>query len=169
MRRRRGRGQSMVEFALLMPVLTLTIWGCVDFGRWEQVRVSVANGVRVATRYAVTHPTSWSSAASAPSTSIEGQLQSIAQGANVVNDDAHITIAYYDTTTATPTLCGQYSVTSGAWVKATGTAYTQSTCILPGSLIKVTVTYTYRPTTPGISQLTPSVTLTADCQMVEEQ
>jgi len=167
---RRGRsGQSMVEFALLMPVLTLTIWGCIDFGRWEQVRVSVANADRVATRFAVTNPTSWSSAAAPPSTSIEGQLQAIAQGATIVNDDAHITIAYYDTTTTTPTLCGQYSVSSGAWVKATGTSYTQSTCVTPGSLIKVTVTYTFRPSTPGISQLMPSVTLTDTSQMVEEQ
>jgi Flp pilus assembly protein TadG len=157
----------MVEFALLMPVLVLSIWGCVDFGRWEQVRVAVQNADRIATRFAVTNPTSWSSAASPPSSSIEGQLQQYAQGATITNDDTHITIAYYDTTTSTPTLCGQYSVSSAAFV-AQG-SYTQATCVIPGSLIKVSVTYIFRPSTPGISKLMPSVTLTDSSQMVEEQ
>jgi Flp pilus assembly protein TadG len=167
MRPRRQRGQSIVEFALLMPVLALTIWGTVDFGRWEQVRVSASNGVRQAVRYAIVHPKAWSNAASAPANTIEGQLQTIAVGATVVNDDSHIVIDYYDTAGGSAVHCGSYSASTNAFV-ALGT-YTQATCVIPNSLIKVSLTYTFRPSTPGISQLVPSATLTDSAQMVEEQ
>ncbi|HEX4578714.1 MAG TPA: TadE/TadG family type IV pilus assembly protein [Candidatus Dormibacteraeota bacterium] len=167
MRPRRQRGQSIVEFALLMPVLALTIWGTVDFGRWEQVRVSASNGVRQAVRYAIVHPTAWSNAASAPANTIEGQLQTIAVGATVVNDDSHIVINYYDTAGGSAVLCGHYSASTNAFVAA-GT-YTQATCVIPNALINVSLTYTFRPSTPGITQLVPSATLTDSAQMVEEQ
>lgn len=165
--RRAQRAQSLVEFALLMPVLALAIWGTVDFGRWEQVRVSATNGVREAVRYAIVHPKAWSNAASAPANTIEGQLQSIAVGVTVVNDDTHIVIDYYDTAGGSAVLCGSYSATTNAFVPV-GT-YTQATCIIPNSLIKVSLTYTFRPSTPGITQLVPVATLTDSTQMVEEQ
>lgn len=166
-RRNAQRGQSIVEFALLMPVLALTVWGTVDFGRWEQVRVSATNGVREAVRYAIVHPTAWSNAASAPANTIEGQLQTIAVGTTVVNDDSHIVIDYYNTAGASAVLCGSYSATTDAFVPV-GT-YTQATCVIPNALIKVSLTYTFRPSTPGITQLVPVTTLTDSAQMVEEQ
>ncbi|MHB8718440.1 MAG: TadE/TadG family type IV pilus assembly protein [Candidatus Dormibacteria bacterium] len=165
----RPRGQSLVEFALLMPVLVLSIWGCVDVGRWEQVRVSLSNADRIAARFAATTPTAWSNAASPPSSSIEGRLRQAAQGTTVINDDAHISIAYYDTSTTSPTLCGRYSAASNAWVAASGTTYTEATCVLPGSLIRVTVTATFTPSTPALSEFVPSVTLTDTSQVLEEQ
>ena len=48
------RAQSMVEFALTLPVLLLLIFGIVEFGRVLQAWLALENGARFAIRYAVT-------------------------------------------------------------------------------------------------------------------
>ena len=52
---RRGRyqrGQSLVEFALLLPVLLLIVLGAIDFGRLYYSYVSITNGARNGAHYA---------------------------------------------------------------------------------------------------------------------
>jgi hypothetical protein len=46
--------QSMVEFALALPVLLLATFGVVEFGRLMQAWLALENGARFAVRYAVT-------------------------------------------------------------------------------------------------------------------
>ncbi len=46
--------QSMVEFALVLPVLLALIFGIIEFGRLFQAWLSVQNSARFAVRYAVT-------------------------------------------------------------------------------------------------------------------
>ncbi len=48
------RGQSMVEFALALPILLLLIFGIIEFGRLMQAWLALENGARFAMRYAVT-------------------------------------------------------------------------------------------------------------------
>ena len=48
------RAQSLVEFALTLPVLLLLIFGIVEFGRVLQAWLALENGARFAIRYAVT-------------------------------------------------------------------------------------------------------------------
>lgn len=55
--RRRGRGQSLVEFALVLPVFLLIILTAIDFGRAYYSWVTVTNAARVAANYASIHPT----------------------------------------------------------------------------------------------------------------
>jgi TadE-like protein/PA14 domain len=50
----RRRGQSLVEFALTLPILLLLIFGIIEFGRLFQAWVTIQNAARTAIRYAVT-------------------------------------------------------------------------------------------------------------------
>ena len=46
--------QSMVEFALVLPILLALIFGIIEFGRLFQAWLSIQNSARFAVRYAVT-------------------------------------------------------------------------------------------------------------------
>lgn len=48
------RGQSLVEFALALPILLMLIFGIIEFGRFLQTWLALENGARFAVRYAVT-------------------------------------------------------------------------------------------------------------------
>lgn len=50
---RGSHGQSLVEFALLLPVLTWVLLGVVDFGRLYYDYVTVTNASRVGAMYAM--------------------------------------------------------------------------------------------------------------------
>jgi Flp pilus assembly protein TadG len=49
-RRHRGRGQALVEFALVIPVFLLVLCGILDFGFMLFTRMSVINAVREGAR-----------------------------------------------------------------------------------------------------------------------
>jgi hypothetical protein len=52
--RRRTPGQNLVEFALIIPVLLLLIFGIIDLARVIHAQVTVTNAARQAIRFAVT-------------------------------------------------------------------------------------------------------------------
>lgn len=52
--RRRGIGQSLVEFAFVVPLFFLLLFAIFDFGRLFYVQMTLQNAVRQAGRYAVT-------------------------------------------------------------------------------------------------------------------
>jgi Flp pilus assembly protein TadG len=49
-RLRRQNGQAMVEFALILPILMMVLWGAIDFGRafwtYQQVSAAASEGAR---------------------------------------------------------------------------------------------------------------------------
>jgi Flp pilus assembly protein TadG len=49
---RRGRGQALVEFALVFPILALMIFGIIDFGRFVAMSNALSNSTREAARVA---------------------------------------------------------------------------------------------------------------------
>ena len=51
MRRRRGRGQALVEFALVIPIFLLLVFGLVDLGRAVFVNNSLGEAARDGARY----------------------------------------------------------------------------------------------------------------------
>ncbi len=55
--RSRSRGQSVAEFALIVPVVLLIVLVGLDFGRLFYSWVTVTNAARVAANYASLHPT----------------------------------------------------------------------------------------------------------------
>lgn len=53
---RPGRGgQALVEFALVAPVLLLTLFGIIELGRFVLAYEAANNAVREGTRYAIVH------------------------------------------------------------------------------------------------------------------
>ncbi len=55
-RRRRQRGQTLVEFALILPVLLLILIGIFEFGRIIFLYANLFNAAREGARYGLTHP-----------------------------------------------------------------------------------------------------------------
>jgi len=158
-------GQGMIEMALCLPILILLVTGIMDFGRMYEERIAVTNAARDGVRYATTHPTAWSNAASPSLATIEGQILNSGGPGVIPNNDSHITVAYE---TSSGTACGYYSATNNAFVAQN--SYTQATCVVPGSIILVTVTISYSMMTPGMNRLFPSgVSVTSTAAMVEEQ
>ena len=171
--RRRGtpaayQGQGLTEFALVVPLFLLLLFAIIDFGILFENRIALDNAARSGARWATTHPTAWSNAATAPSTSIEGQVQ-IAGGTSAIpNSDRNIVITYLVPGSGTATACGHYSASAGRFVAASG--YTQATCVTAGNLVQVRVTYTYHMISPIIGALfRHGITETASATMVEEQ
>jgi Flp pilus assembly protein TadG len=57
MARRRGdAGQSIVELAMVLPILLLIVLGCLDLGRVYSTWMALANGTREGARYASEEP-----------------------------------------------------------------------------------------------------------------
>ncbi len=53
-RRARRKGQTLVEFALTLPILLMLIWSIIEFGRIFQAWLTIQNAARAAARYGVT-------------------------------------------------------------------------------------------------------------------
>jgi uncharacterized repeat protein (TIGR01451 family) len=58
LRRRRERGQGLLEFALVLVVLLLVLMGIVDFGRAFLIYTNLFNAAREGARYGAVHPRS---------------------------------------------------------------------------------------------------------------
>jgi Flp pilus assembly protein TadG len=161
-------GQGFVEFALVVPLFLLLVFAIIDFGILFEHRITLDNAARTGARWATTHPTAWSNAATAPSNTIEGQVQ-IAGGTSAIpNSDSNIVITYLVPGSGTATACGHYSASSGSFVAASG--YTQATCVTAGHLVQEQVTHTYHMISPIIGALFRNgITETASATMVEEQ
>jgi hypothetical protein len=50
LRRPRGRGQSLVEFALVLPIFAILLFGIIDFGRYVYTANAINNGAREGAR-----------------------------------------------------------------------------------------------------------------------
>lgn len=58
--RARSRGQSLTEFALILPIILLLTVVALDFGRVYLGYVNLQNMVRIAANYAANNPLAWS-------------------------------------------------------------------------------------------------------------
>ena len=161
-RRSRSRGQTTAEFAMVLPVLLLLLFGSIDFGGYFGTRMSVQNAVRAGVAYAVVNPTSWSGSTS---------IATVTEHASAFGSlhDADITIGYYLLSVSLTSPCGQWTSAGGmVYYTIAGTTYTKPTCVVANStLIKVTAVYTYSPLTP--TPKLPVATTTAVATLLEEQ
>ena len=164
--RRRQGGQATVEFALVAIFLLVLLFAILDFGIFIAGRIAATNAARSAARYAATHPTAWSNASNPSADSIQGKLVSASVPARIVNDDAHVTISYVVPGVGAGVTCGHYSADGNRFVAASG--YSQSTCVVPGNLIRVRAVYNYTFATPiaGLVGLSQNV-LTEDGEAAE--
>jgi Flp pilus assembly protein TadG len=63
---RRGRGQSLTEFALTLPVVLVLVLFGLDFGRVFLGWVTLTNAAREAANFAAMNPSAWGTTPSAP-------------------------------------------------------------------------------------------------------
>lgn len=156
---KRPRGQSLVEFALVLPVLFLIIFGILDLGRAVYIYNTLSNAARQGVRVASVDQndangqcdpldrTSWSIVACVKLAGISLNLRT-----QDISD-----ICYYD--------ASQFSDCDGTQLK--GDSCTQkavsSTCIA-----RVTVDYPYVPLTPIIGDLVGTMQLSSTSEMPVE-
>ncbi len=156
-----------MELALVMPILLMVLFGIAEFGIFFTESVAIASAAHNGARYASVHPTSWSSASPPGANTIEGQILLAQNSSTIPNDDSHINIAYSVVSGTSQTACGHYSVASSGFV-ASG-SYTQATCVIAGSMIQVTVTYTYHFLTPVFQTMFPNgLTFSPAASILEE-
>jgi Flp pilus assembly protein TadG len=145
-KRSRGRGQSLVEFALVFPVFMLVLSGILDFGFLLYSRMTVINGAREGARLAVT---SVDDPTGIP-TIVDGRVREVAFGLT-------------DSSLSLTTVC--VHIESVADCDFDGGTVTPADPV-PGDAVNVTVNYSYRSFFPLLFGTT--FDLTSNVQMVIE-
>src|ERR1700682_98490 len=130
------RGQSMVEFALVAPLLLLLVVGGLDFSRAFLVHNALTNSVREGARYGITHPNDPTTMTARAKAELTGATVSIA------DSDIHVIWA-----PASPpgSGCGAVIETE---ILAT---YQANKACYP--FVKMRIDYTYVPMTPLAGQV----------------
>ena len=148
-RRRKSRGQTLVEFALVFPVFILLLAGMIDFGFGFYSYMTMINGARIGARFGTVSPTFTSGITNAVLTS-------------GVSSTATVSILCWSSTASGHTaLPVEPPSTANGWV-ACNPGYTATA----GDTISVTVNDTYHmimPLTFG-----NSIPLSSNIQMAIE-
>jgi len=77
----RPQGQSLIEMAVLLPLLLVLIIGAIEFGRLFFTRVVVTNAAREGAYYLATHPSDYDSGTgNAPNTTIAAEMEASNSG-----------------------------------------------------------------------------------------
>jgi len=140
-RRRKSRGQAMVEFALLSALLFLLLMGIFDFGRAISVYINIAEAAHEGARQLVLR----SNYTSRPPDSaiINATLGKIGGGGMVLTEDPCL---LNPTPCTSPSFSGMAPNTGYIWISPNRT---------PGNpQVTVRVTYLFAPMTAMISDLT---------------
>jgi Flp pilus assembly protein TadG len=82
----RGRGQALVEFALVIPIFLLVLSGILDFGFMLYSRMSVISAAREGARAAVMDPVK-----STIPTVVQGRVVSAATGSGLTMENLEVT------------------------------------------------------------------------------
>lgn len=140
------RGQSLVELALIMPLLALLLIGAVDLGRAFIAYTRLTSVVREGALYGSHSPSSTAEIQNRAYGDANGQL-----GTNAVDVIINATtdIRCYQGQTTTPVA----ATTPGdcTALNASGTSL-----IVPGDSIQVTAHYSFRPITAQLIRLLPA-------------
>jgi Flp pilus assembly protein TadG len=144
-RKRRDRGQSLIEFALVVPLFLLLMLGLIDFSRLLFTYISIANGAREMAR-AAAQSYNWSSTNPTAAVTAFNDYTLIAGSQSSATDS--ITLTYGDFECA-------HNLDTGSTCSAPD-AMTTSTCTLPmtswcstiaappqGGFVQVQVNYTF--------------------------
>jgi Flp pilus assembly protein TadG len=148
MRRYRDRGQSLVEFALVLPIFLLMLMGIVDAGRLIYTYNTVSNAARDGARVAIVNQsTTGTNTCDTTSATAYAVGCAVASGL-VLNIDptTDVTVQYNDATDTTP--CSPVAF---------------------GCIAVVTVTGTYQPLTPVIGQIIGTIDVSSTTKMPIER
>ncbi len=134
----RDRGQSLVEMALVMPILILILMGLFDLGRAIVAYNTVSEAARNGARVSIVNQTT----------------------ADICQVAAERAVAL-----ALPTACAPNANSPGVWVTASsgGASCTAINCVQT-----VKVTYRFSPITPIIGSILGSITLSSSSSLPVE-
>jgi len=136
--RRRSRGQGLVEFALVLPLLTFLIFGVLDFGRAVYTHNTVSQAARTAGRKAL-----------------------VDQNRTDVRNAAIAAAPTLGLTVSNVAVCFKTQDTAERTCNSSFTDTCPRAQRMVGCLAIVTVTTTYRPFTPFISALFSQIPVTS--------
>lgn len=159
--RHRGRGQTLVEFALVLPIFMLVLFGLIDMGRYVFMNSALSQAAREGARVGAVEA-SWMGRTDPICGTVGGPVcpadptalrTDILSGANrMMSPYGAIAIAdLYTRCDASPQ----------------ATAVTTQSCVapVPTGGVAVRVVMVFRPITPVISSLFPSITTQASATM----
>jgi Flp pilus assembly protein TadG len=141
------RGATMVEFAMIAPILFLVIFGVIEMGLLFQAWVSVQHGSELGARFAVVGASTCTSGGSDRMTCIISEAR---KGVGQLKNPNSATI------------------TVDSWDFPSYTVKTSNSAGGECDAVQVTVTYTYNVITPLVSAIFPSVTLTGKQRFINE-
>lgn len=188
-RRSGKRGQGLIEFAVVAPVLIVLVFGVFDLGRAMSASVTVANSSREGARYLIANVVAQGSASynscqsgtndSTPpsASSAEGKAWRQLQGDGLDPTKIGMAIYFYKSTndpandSSSNHSAADMSVTCAAGsTSSTPTIPTTTYTPASGDWVLFTTTYLYRPVTPVVSQMVSggTVTVTQTTTMVIE-
>ena len=155
---RRARGQALVEFAFVFPIITLLAFGFIDVGRAVFEYNTLSNAARSAARVAMVNqvdPASgpWKCQATKPVESVAAPNWTfrgcaMVAGAAVGVSNADVTVSY-----AAPP----------------GVSLECTSCLNVGCIVSVTVTNQYTPITPVAGTVIGPISMSATSEMPIER
>lgn len=86
----RQSGQSMVEFALVLPMFLFLVFGVLDFGRAVYADSTITNAAREGARYGIISPS--------PASAIQAKVQQFAATLSIPAADVSVSCVTADTT-----------------------------------------------------------------------
>jgi Flp pilus assembly protein TadG len=138
MKRRKSRGQSLVEFAMILPVITLVVLGLLDLGRAVFTYNTLSQAARQANRTAIVDQDT-----------DRVKAMAIAAAPTIGLTPSNVTVCF-KTQDSTQTNCSSPT-----------TDNCPSSVRTMGCLAIVTTSMSYTPMTPVISIFWPSIALTS--------
>ena len=161
--RRRSRGQSLVEFALVLPMFLLLLFGIIDMGRYVYMNSVLSQAAREGARLASVEA-SWIGSADVSCGKTGGATcpASVTTLRTHIKDAANRMTAPFGNIPAGSVFlrCDASATPAGAW--------TDQTCVThsSGARASVRVVMTFTPLTPFISEIVGSITTSASTTMI---
>jgi Flp pilus assembly protein TadG len=172
--RSRGRGQAVVEFALVVPVFFLAVFGLFDVGRLVYTNSALSQAAREGARAAATEVAWVGSTAATCMAAAACPGDVAALQADVTSAVNRMTVGL-GPVTAVHLSCNAGTAgdlaPSGAWTAPGGGGNgcrdgAGQPVGAAGQLVSVRVEYTYRPMTPVISSIVGTLSLSGSATMV---
>ena len=114
----KARGQSLVEFAIILPVLLLVILGAMDFARLFTTKIVLTNAAREGASYLSNHPADFANAYGA----IDTEMQDIVLDGKNITCSAMVDSRCERGATITATVTKQMDLIFGGFLQAMGVA-----------------------------------------------
>jgi TadE-like protein len=174
--RRRWRGQGVVEFALILPVMLLVMFVLIELARLLHAWLAVENGARFGVRYAVTGEYNLSLCVDSDvsGTACDSILErDNARLPSIINAARAGSVAILRSASAAPATRGYFKVTicsnrtGYTYWPADSNTFTAASCAPlddpggPGDRVSVTVDFDHPLIVPVLSQWFPVLHLTA--------